>query len=52
MVIFYGSEKSITIANATDVKLNSWKDGNTTVLKQARHLSQEIIDSSVMNLKR
>jgi monomeric isocitrate dehydrogenase len=38
---FYGSEKSITI-DATDVKLNSvGKDGNTTVLKQARRLSQE-----------
>jgi monomeric isocitrate dehydrogenase len=22
---FYGSEKSITIADATDVKLNSWE---------------------------
>ncbi|WP_426065332.1 NADP-dependent isocitrate dehydrogenase [Flavobacterium sp. DSP2-3-1] len=50
---FYGSEKSITVANATDVKIEFIaKDGSTTVLKASTPLkSGEIIDSSVMNLK-
>ena len=49
---FYGSEKSITVANATDVKIEFvGKDGSTTVLKASTPLkSGEIIDSSVMNL--
>jgi isocitrate dehydrogenase len=50
---FYGSEKSITITNATDVKIEFvGKDRNTTVLKASTPLkSGEIIDSSVMSLK-
>ncbi|MES2576197.1 MAG: NADP-dependent isocitrate dehydrogenase [Bacteroidota bacterium] len=49
---FYGSEKSITLADATDVKIEFVaKDGSTTVLKASTPLkSGEIIDSSVMNL--
>jgi isocitrate dehydrogenase len=50
---FYGSEKSITITDATDVKIEFiGKDGKATVLKASTPLkSGEIIDSSVMNLK-
>nr|WP_315210128.1 NADP-dependent isocitrate dehydrogenase [uncultured Flavobacterium sp.] len=49
---FYGSEKSITLADATDVKIEFVaKDGSTTVLKASTPLKAgEIIDSSVMNL--
>ena len=49
---FYGSEKSMTLADATDVKIEFVaKDGSTTVLKASTPLkSGEIIDSSVMNL--
>ncbi|MFV5697694.1 NADP-dependent isocitrate dehydrogenase [Flavobacterium sp. ZT3R17] len=49
---FYGSEKSLTIADATDVKIEFVaKDGSTTVLKASTPLKAgEIIDSSVMNL--
>lgn len=49
---FYGSEKSITLADATDVKIEFVsKDGTTTVLKASTPLkSGEIIDSSVMHL--
>nr|WP_315166797.1 NADP-dependent isocitrate dehydrogenase [uncultured Flavobacterium sp.] len=49
---FYGSEKSMTLADATDVKIEFVaKDGSTTVLKTSTPLkSGEIIDSSVMNL--
>ncbi|MFV8375620.1 NADP-dependent isocitrate dehydrogenase [Flavobacterium sp. LB1P71] len=49
---FYGSEKSITVADATDVKIEFvGKDGSTTVLKVSTPLKAgEIIDSSVMNL--
>ena len=50
---FYGSEKSVTIAEATDVKIEFVsKDGAITVLKASTPLKLgEIIDSSVMNLK-
>jgi isocitrate dehydrogenase len=50
---FYGSEKSITVPEATDVKIEFvGKDGKTTVLKASTPLiAGEIIDSSVMNLK-
>ena len=50
---FYGSEKSITIAEATDVKIEFvGEDGKTTVLKESTPLKAgEIIDSSVMHLK-
>ena len=49
---FYGSEKSVTVADATDVKIEFVsKDGSTTVLKASTPLkSGEIIDSSVMHL--
>ena len=50
---FYGSEKSITVADATDVKIEFVaEDGTTTVLKASTPLKAgEIIDSSVMHLK-
>jgi isocitrate dehydrogenase len=49
---FYGSEKSITITDAIDVKIEFvGKDGSTTVLKASTSLKAgEIIDSSVMHL--
>ena len=49
---FYGSEKSVTVADATDVKIEFVaKDGSTTVLKASTPLKAgEIIDSSVMHL--
>jgi isocitrate dehydrogenase len=49
---FYGSEKSVTIADSTDVKIEFVdKDGSTTVLKASTPLKLgEIIDSSVMHL--
>ena len=49
---FYGSEKSVTVADATDVKIEFVsKDGVTTVLKASTALKVgEIIDSSVMHL--
>ncbi|PZX94260.1 NADP-dependent isocitrate dehydrogenase [Flavobacterium aquariorum] len=49
---FYGSEKSLTLADATDVKIEFVaKDGTTTVLKPSTPLkSGEIIDSSVLHL--
>jgi isocitrate dehydrogenase len=49
---FYGSEKSVTVATPTDVKIEFvGKDGSTTVLKASTPLKAgEIIDSSVMNL--
>ncbi|MCX8482474.1 MAG: NADP-dependent isocitrate dehydrogenase, partial [Crocinitomicaceae bacterium] len=49
---FYGSEKSVTVADATDVKIEFvGKDGSTSVLKASTPLkAEEIIDSSVMNL--
>ena len=49
---FYGSEKSITIAEATDVKIEFFgEDESSTVLKASTPLkSGEIIDTSVMNI--
>ncbi|OUD36290.1 NADP-dependent isocitrate dehydrogenase [Flavobacterium sp. FPG59] len=49
---FYGSEKSITLTEATDVKIELVaKDGTTTVLKASTPLKAgEIIDSAVLNL--
>jgi isocitrate dehydrogenase len=49
---FYGSEKSVTLSDATDVKIEFVaKDGSTTVLKASTPLkSGEIIDSSVLHL--
>jgi len=50
---FYGSEQSVTVAEATDVKIEFVaKDGTTSVLKASTPLlAGEIIDSSVMNAK-
>ncbi|KVV15438.1 NADP-dependent isocitrate dehydrogenase [Flavobacterium sp. TAB 87] len=49
---FYGSEKSLTVAESNDVKIEFVaKDGSTTVLKESTPLKAgEIIDSSVMNI--
>jgi len=49
---FYGSEQSVTVADATDVKIEFVaKDGTATVLKASTPLKAgEIIDSSVMHL--
>jgi isocitrate dehydrogenase len=49
---FYGSEQSLTVAEATDVKIEFVaKDGTATVLKASTPLKAgEIIDSSVMHL--
>ncbi len=49
---FYGSEKSLTLTDATDVKIEFVaKDGTTTILKASTPLkSGEIIDSSVLSL--
>jgi isocitrate dehydrogenase len=49
---FYGSEKSVTITDATDVKIEFVnQNGNVIVLKASTPLkSGEIIDTSVMNL--
>ncbi len=50
---FYGSEQSVTVAEANDVKIEFVaKDGTTTVLKASTPLKAgEIIDSSVLNVK-
>src|SRR5690606_30253686 len=50
---FYGSEQSVTVKEATDVKIEfTDKNGNTTVLKANTALKAgEIIDSSVLSLK-
>jgi isocitrate dehydrogenase len=50
---FYGSEKSLTVAEATDVKIEFVsQDGKITVLKESTPLKVgEIIDSSVMHLE-
>ncbi|MEZ7513673.1 NADP-dependent isocitrate dehydrogenase [Flavobacterium frigidarium] len=50
---FYGSEKSVTMNEATDVKIEFVaEDGTTTVLRESTALKVgEIIDSSVMHLQ-
>jgi isocitrate dehydrogenase len=50
---FYGTEKSLTIQEATDVKIEFvGEDGTTSVLKASTPLkASEIIDTSVMSLK-
>lgn len=50
---FYGSEKSVTLADATTVKIEFvGEDGKTTVLKESTPLLVgEIIDSSVLHVK-
>jgi isocitrate dehydrogenase len=51
---FYGSEKSLTVADANDVKIEFVaKDGSVTVLKASTPLKAgEIIDSSVLSVKK
>jgi isocitrate dehydrogenase len=50
---FYGSEKSVTVANATDVKIEFiGNNGSTKTLKASTPLlAGEIIDSSALSLK-
>ncbi|MDQ1770323.1 NADP-dependent isocitrate dehydrogenase [Labilibaculum sp. A4] len=50
---FYGSEKSVTMPKATNVRIEYVDNaGNTTVLKEKQELlANEVIDSSVMNVK-
>ncbi|NDI99198.1 NADP-dependent isocitrate dehydrogenase [Flavobacterium sp. LaA7.5] len=50
---FYGSEKSVTVSNDNDVKIEfTDKSGNVTVLKASTPLiAGEIIDSSAMSMK-
>ncbi|OYQ38046.1 isocitrate dehydrogenase (NADP(+)) [Flavobacterium cyanobacteriorum] len=50
---FYGSEQSVTVTEATDVKIEFTAiDGTVTVLKKSTPLKDgEIIDSSVLSLK-
>ena len=51
---FYGSETSVTVKEATDVKIEFVdNNGNTTVLKASTPLkSGEIIDSAALNLNK
>lgn len=51
---FYGSEKSVTVKDATDVKIEfTANDGTVTVLKASTPLKAgEIIDSSALSLKK
>ncbi len=49
---FYGSEKSVTMTKATDVRIEYVDgDGAVTVLKKLALLDGEVIDTSVMNVK-
>ena len=50
---FYGSEKSVTMENATDVRIEYVDNaGTVSVLKEKQELlAGEVIDSSVMNVK-
>ncbi|MCW4468063.1 NADP-dependent isocitrate dehydrogenase [Flavobacterium sp. MFBS3-15] len=51
---FYGSEKSVTVKEATDVRIEfAGNDGTVTVLKDKTALKPgEIIDSSALSLKK
>ena len=51
---FYGSEKSITVKEATDVKIEfTDNNGTTTILKESTPLKAgEIIDSSALSLSK
>ncbi|MGQ4660736.1 NADP-dependent isocitrate dehydrogenase [Lysobacter sp. F6437] len=51
---FYGSEQSVTVDNATDVRIELvGVDGVTTVLKEKTSLlDREVIDASVMDTRR
>ena len=50
---FYGSEKSVTLEKASDVRIEFVaKDGATTILKEKLPLlADEVVDSSVMNVR-
>lgn len=49
---FYGTEKSVVVEQATDVKIALMANGKETVLKASTPLTAgEMIDSSVMNVK-
>uniref|UniRef100_Q3AQQ7 Isocitrate dehydrogenase [NADP] n=1 Tax=Chlorobium chlorochromatii (strain CaD3) TaxID=340177 RepID=Q3AQQ7_CHLCH len=50
---FYGSEKSVTVADATNVKIEFvGNDGSSKVLKEKTALlAGEVIDTSVMNVR-
>jgi len=50
---FYGSEKSVTVADATTVRIElQGKDGSTTVLKEKTALKAgEVIDAAVMSTR-
>ncbi len=50
---FYGSEKSVTVADATTVRIElAGKDGTTTVLKEKTALKAgEVVDAAVMSTK-
>lgn len=50
---FYGSEKSVTVEQATNVRIEfAGKDGATTVLKEKTALKAgEVIDATAMNAK-
>ncbi|WP_372751320.1 NADP-dependent isocitrate dehydrogenase [Labilibaculum sp.] len=50
---FYGSEKSVTVKEATDVKIEFVDpSGKTTILKEKTELlAGEVIDASIMNVK-
>ena len=49
---FYGSEKSVTMTKAMDVRIEYVDgDGVATVLKKLALLDGEVIDTSVMNVK-
>jgi len=50
---FYGSEKSVTLSDATDVRIeHTAEDGTTTVLKSSTPLlAGEIIDAAVLSKK-
>lgn len=51
---FYGSEKSVTVKEATDVRVEfTANDGTVTVLKDKTALKAgEVIDSSALNIKK
>ncbi|MBC8208501.1 MAG: NADP-dependent isocitrate dehydrogenase [Desulfobulbaceae bacterium] len=50
---FYGSERSVTVQQTCDVRIEfTAEDGTTTVLKESTPLlASEVLDSSVMNVR-
>lgn len=50
---FYGSEKSVIVAKATDVKITLEADGTESVLKESTPLTNgEVIDCAVMSVSK